>query len=234
MEQSKENKIIIISAGGTSQEIVDIIQAINEKHPTWDLLGYLDDDPSKQGREFNGIKVIGTIDDFKNYKGVWTIVPIRNPESYSISKQIVNKLSYLNPKYATLIHPSSSVSKESSIGPGTVIFPYCTISPGVSIGNHVLVFPNVTIAHDTKVGDYATISAGVNISGRNRIGEGVYIGTNATIVNVVEIKKWSLIGAGSMVAHDIEDYSFVLGNPARIIKKQETVHSLEELRNDKK
>jgi sugar O-acyltransferase (sialic acid O-acetyltransferase NeuD family) len=219
MKQSEKRKIIIIGAGGTSQEIVDIIEAINQEHPTWDLLGYLDDDPNKQGKEFNGVKVIGTINDFKKYNDVWLIVPLGNPKSYFIRKRIVNKLSHLNPKYATLIHPSSYVSKESSVGQGTVIFPYCSISPGASIGSHVLVFPNVTIAHESKIGSYATLTAGVNISGDNIIEEGVYVGTNATIVNMVKVKKWSLIAAGSMVAQDIAEYSFVMGFPGRVIKK---------------
>lgn len=219
MKQSEKRKIIIIGAGGTSQEIVDIIKAINQEHPTWDLLGYLDDDPNKQGKEFNSVKVIGTINDFKNYKDIRIIVPLGNPKSYFIRKRVVNKLSYLNPKYATLIHPSSYVSEESSVGPGTVIFPYCSISPGASIGNHVLVFPNVTVAHGSKIGSYATLTAGVNISGDNIIEEGVYVGTNATIVNKVKVKKWCLIGAGSMVAQNIAEYSFVMGFPGRVIKK---------------
>ena len=216
---SERRKIIILGAGGTCQEIVDIIKAINQEHPIWDLLGYLDDDPNKQGKEFNGIKVIGTINDFKNYKDVWIINPLGNPKSYFIRKRAVNKLSYLNPKYATLIHPSSYVSEKCIVGSGTVIFPYCSISPGVNIGSHVLVFSNVTVGHGSKIESYATLTAGVNISGDNIIEEGVYVGSNATIVNKVTVKKWCLIGAGSLVAHNIDEYSFVLGNPGRVIRK---------------
>jgi len=40
-----------------------------------------------------------------------------------------------------------------------------------------------------------------------------------TILAGVTIGKGCVVGAGSIVTNDVEDYSVVVGNPARTIKK---------------
>ena len=40
-----------------------------------------------------------------------------------------------------------------------------------------------------------------------------------TILAGVTIGNGCVIGAGSVVTRDVEDYSVVVGNPARVIKK---------------
>ena len=40
-----------------------------------------------------------------------------------------------------------------------------------------------------------------------------------TILAGVTIGKGCVVGAGSVVTKDIEDYSVVVGNPARLLKK---------------
>ncbi|WP_394358772.1 DapH/DapD/GlmU-related protein [Hydrogenimonas thermophila] len=47
-----------------------------------------------------------------------------------------------------------------------------------------------------------------------------WIGRNVTIVPGVTIGKASVIGAGSVVTKNIEPYSIVGGNPAKLIKKR--------------
>lgn len=51
-----------------------------------------------------------------------------------------------------------------------------------------------------------------------RIGEGSWIGEHVCIIGA-SIGKHCVIGANSVVTHDIPDYSVVVGAPARIIKK---------------
>ena len=80
-KENKIRKIVILGAGGTSQEIVDVIKAINKEKNEWDICGYLDDDPNKQGKEIDGIKVIGTIKDFDYGDDIWVINALGNPNS---------------------------------------------------------------------------------------------------------------------------------------------------------
>lgn len=47
--------------------------------------------------------------------------------------------------------------------------------------------------------------------------KGATIGANATIVCGCEIGCYALIGAGSVVTHDVLPYALMVGNPARCI-----------------
>lgn len=52
------------------------------------------------------------------------------------------------------------------------------------------------------------------------IGNDVWIGYGATILSGVNIGDGAVIAAGALVVSDVEPYSIVAGNPARIIKKR--------------
>jgi acetyltransferase-like isoleucine patch superfamily enzyme len=93
----------------------------------------------------------------------------------------------------------------------------------VKIGNRSMLGANVTIA-DTDFHD---------ISSRNRryagipddslfapiiIEENVFIGTNTIILKGVTIGANSVIGAGSVVTHNIPENVIAAGNPCKIIK----------------
>ena len=61
------------------------------------------------------------------------------------------------------------------------------------------------------------------------IGNDVWIGNRALILQGVTIGDGAVVGAGSVVTKDVEPYSVVAGNPARVIKKRfddETVEKL--------
>ena len=44
---------------------------------------------------------------------------------------------------------------------------------------------------------------------------GAALGANCTILAGTTIGRWALVGAGSVVTHDVADFELVVGNPAR-------------------
>ena len=54
---------------------------------------------------------------------------------------------------------------------------------------------------------------------RTLVKRGASIGTSATILCGVTIGENSVIGAGSVVTHDVPDHAVVAGNPARVMRK---------------
>jgi virginiamycin A acetyltransferase len=52
------------------------------------------------------------------------------------------------------------------------------------------------------------------------IGNDVWVGSNVIIMSGVTIGDGAVIGAGSVVTSDIEPYTIVAGNPAKVIKKR--------------
>ena len=51
-----------------------------------------------------------------------------------------------------------------------------------------------------------------------RIGNDVWIGNDVTILSGVTIGDGAVIGNGAVIASDVEPYSVMIGNPARMIK----------------
>lgn len=50
------------------------------------------------------------------------------------------------------------------------------------------------------------------------IKKGAWIGAGATILPGVTIGKHAIVGAASVVTHDVPDYGVAVGNPARVIR----------------
>ena len=50
------------------------------------------------------------------------------------------------------------------------------------------------------------------------IRQGAWIGAGATITPGVTIGRYAIVGASSVVTHDVGDYEVVVGNPARVIR----------------
>ncbi len=111
-----------------------------------------------------------------------------------------------------------SIGNNVSINRKCSIFgSYYDKSTLIVIGNNVAIAPEVKIFSASH--DYQDISL-------PDYGEGIYIedyvwiGGGAIILPGVKIGKGSVIGAGSIVTHDIPDWSVAVGNPARVIKKR--------------
>lgn len=115
--------------------------------------------------------------------------------------------------------PKLKIGKNCNFGD----FIHLTSSNSVTIGDNVLTGRWVTIT-DNSHGD--TNRECLKIPPEKRpifskgsvvIEDNVWIGDKVTILPNTRIGKGSIIGANSVVAHDIPAYSIVVGNPARIL-----------------
>lgn len=128
-------------------------------------------------------------------------------------KQIVQKLSC---EFGTVIHPSSIVSPNATIGDGSVVMHGAIVQSGVTVGRHCILNTGASIDHECTLEDYVHISPQATLCGNVHIGEGAWIGAAAVVIPGVKIGKWAVIGAGSVVVDDIPDEVVAYGNPCRI------------------
>jgi UDP-3-O-[3-hydroxymyristoyl] glucosamine N-acyltransferase len=68
-------------------------------------------------------------------------------------------------KLASIIAPSSFVSRTARIGAGCVIYPNCFIGLNVTLGNRVFILSGSIINHDGKLGDRVVVCSGVSLAG---------------------------------------------------------------------
>lgn len=121
-----------------------------------------------------------------------------------------------------------------TIGEGTFIGPFVEIQAGARIGARCRVQSHAFICDLVEIGDDCVISHGAKFINdtfagggpargdrskwrATRIGNHVSIGTNATILPV-SICDHVVIGAGSVVTHDITEPGTYAGNPVRRLR----------------
>jgi sugar O-acyltransferase (sialic acid O-acetyltransferase NeuD family) len=212
-------KLLIFPFGGNGKESLLSILAINKAGQEWDVAGFIDDDQTLHGKEYNGVQVLGGRELLKEYSDIFVLAVPGSPKGYLKRRSIIESLAVDRSCFATIIHPSVVRAPDSVVGYNTLLMPHVVASCGVRIGSHCVVLPNTVISHDSTVGDYCCIGSNVSISGSVSIGAECYIGSGVRVREDIRIGNRSLIGLGSNVISDIEEGTVVVGNPARAIRR---------------
>lgn len=94
---------------------------------------------------------------------------------------------------------------------------------GVEIGARTLIGHGVKIIadnHVVPVGRGRIFGAG-SVKRPIRIGSDVWIGANAVVLAGRTIGDGAVVGAASAVTRDVEPYTIVAGNPARLVRRRD-------------
>lgn len=109
------------------------------------------------------------------------------------------------------------------IGNGTYINSGCVIysGHGVKIGDHVLIAANCTLAavnHAFERRDVLIRDQGFQRSrGGILIEDDVWVGANSVLLDGTLLRRGAVIGAGSVVRHEVPEYSISVGSPAKVV-----------------
>lgn len=209
--------LVIIGAGGSAPELVDIVEAMNAVRPTFTLLGFLDDSPSKQGRSVGDLPVLGTTDMAAEMKDALFVLGIAHYRRPRCRADLAARLGLPHERFGTLIHPSANISNRATLGSGIMAGSFAMISPGATVGNHVFVAPYAHVSHDATAGDGATMAAGSMLCGGSKLGAGAYMGARSVLMDGVCVGDGAVVGIGAVVIRDVAPDAVVVGNPARPI-----------------
>jgi acetyltransferase-like isoleucine patch superfamily enzyme len=110
---------------------------------------------------------------------------------------------------------------DTEIGKGVYIGPNCNIGR-CRLENYCTLGSNVHILSGKRQHKFDDLDRPIRDQGgefeKVTIGEDTWIGNAALIM--ADVGKKCIIGAGSVVTKDVENYSIVAGNPARVIGKR--------------
>ena len=204
-------KIIIVGAGGFGREAYYLIKDINKVHPTWELLGFLDDKIESLTDKKIDAPILSTVDAWIPSEDEYFILGIASPRA----KECVAKiLKAKGAKFATLISPMAIINETAEIGEGCVIIALSSIGDCSVVHNFVHV-AGTAIGQDVVVGDYTTTTAYVNIPSAH-IGKRCFIGSHSVIFGNLEDDVE--VVAGSVVFHKVKNGYKVMGYPAKKIE----------------
>ena len=207
--------LIIIGAGGFGREVLQWIKDYNnQKEPTWNVLGFIDDDLGALMGIPCDKRVLERIADHSPRSEVYYTIALASP---LIKKKIALDLKAKGANFANIYHPRAIISEFCEIGQGIILTANAKVSPNVKIGNFVTLLGS-GVGHDAELGDFSTISGYCSINGHVKVGEGAFIASNAVIAPGKKVGAWSYVGMGSMVITNVKEKTKVMGNPARRLK----------------
>ncbi len=154
--------IVIVGAGDLGKELVWLIEDINKQHPTYLILGYLDDDLSKNTYSFNGYRVLGSTREIESLYKITPFSAVLAIGDGKTRKKIVEE----HPKFdswETIIHPTAVVAPTTKIGKGSVLFPQVTVSVDSYIGSFGLLHIHSVICNDCWIANYSSVLANSTI-----------------------------------------------------------------------
>ena len=210
------NNILIYGASGHSKMILDIILKNNE----YNIIGFIDSYKSIN-TEIYGYKVIGNLNSLSKLIQEHTIfgIIIAIGDNF-LRRNAYNKIINIAPdiEFIPVIHPSTVLANDVVIPKGTVLMAGTIINANAKIGEFCILNTKSSLGHDSIMSDFSSMASGATTGGNVRIGFCSAISLDVTIIQNVSIGDYTVIGAGSLVLNDIEDFKKAYGTPINYIE----------------
>lgn len=207
---------MIIGTGGVGRYVYHTIEEINAESAQWNVIGFIDDDPSKHHLELCGREVLGGTDWLRSGYVSNVVIAIGDP--FARFRVVRRLMSIRQLEYPAIIHPRAWISRSVRIGQGVIIYPGVTIDCDVRIGNFSIINKQSVVGHDVVLEDFSTLSPSVSIGGSSLLGEGAFMGIGSCTIQHVTIGRWSVVGAGATVISNLPERVVAVGVPAKVIK----------------
>lgn len=210
--------LVIIGAGGFGRETLALVEEINEANPTWNFLGFIDDNPDATTAE--GATILGGMDYLKNMNPKpYAIIPIASAKA---REKLAGMCEEYGVPFATLIHPNVKIKgKLCTIGEGSILCDGVILAVNSHVGKHCIMNFGCGLGHDTTIADYVSMMSETITGGDTYIGKGCYFGLRCTIINQINITENCIFGASATVVKDVTVPGTYVGVPAKLIKPLE-------------
>ncbi|HEY4934471.1 MAG TPA: acetyltransferase [Terriglobales bacterium] len=203
---------IVVGASGHAKVLVDALRKQNEH-----VLGFVDPREDLWGKQILGAPVLGGDE----------VVLERTPSSIHMANGIGSIGSVAKRKRAyewyvekgyffpAVIHPSSVVGDQVTIGKGVQLMAGSVVQTGTVLGDNVIVNTNASVDHDCWIEEYVHVAPGAVLSGGVKVGKGTHIGVGAVVIQGIRIGSDCIVAAGAVVIRDISSGAKVGGVPAK-------------------
>jgi acetyltransferase EpsM len=205
--------LIVVGGGELARVIIETAIAEGK----WRIVGFVDPTPCDETVRRLKLPRLGTDTDIGRFPNAMTVLGVGTIKVSDVRRNIVDRLALPQSRWATIIHPSASVSPSASVAPGAVVLAGAVLCSGVSIGAHCIINLGAKIDHDVKVGAFVHVAPQAALGGGSRVEDHAYIGMGAMIRDHLTVSERNLVGMGAVVTKQFAPGRTLAGVPARDI-----------------
>ncbi len=212
--------IVIVGAGGFGREVASLLKRINRLEPTWELLGFYDDDTVSKPRGSRNAygPILGTVNDLnQTTEPIAVAIAIGFPR---LLKAVRERLTNPLIAFPNIIAPEASILDPDNyqMGEGNILSSFASISCNVQLGNFNIINNRGSFGHDAQIGDYNVFMTACRISGGTTIGEQNLFGVASIVIPGVKVGTGVTVSPGSVIMRKPKDNATYVGNPAKQLK----------------
>lgn len=213
--------IIIIGAGDIGREVAALLKRINAVKPTWNLVGFADDDienkPKGSRNEYG--KVLGTVAEINAVtEPVNVVIAFGSAKTVqAVRSRLTNTLIH----FPNIIAPEAMISDSENykMGQGNVLFAFSSLGCNARIGDFNILINYSSIGHDVNAGDYNVLMTSAHIGGGCRIGSVNTFGMGSVVKSGISVNNYTTLEDGSILLEASQDGGTYMGNPAERLRK---------------
>lgn len=208
--------LAIYGAGGFGRELACLVNLLNKEAPTWNLIGFFDDNPELKGKHNEYGEILGGRDELNAWdKPLHVVIAIG---SGSTVKKIVSGIHNSLIEFPNFFyHSTFSDENNVKLGRGNIVIE-SHLSCAVELGDFNMMNGSIVFGHDDQIGNYNTFMPGVRVSGAVKIGDECFFGVGSIVLQQLKIGDRVKLGAGSVMMTKPKNDSLYIGNPAKIFK----------------
>lgn len=211
--------LLIIGGNGHGSIIASCVKDNCTKYGNdeWAVEGFINDYESR----IDEYPVLGKTSDIpkladEGFYFAWGIHLIgKNP----ITKAAFDRIAVPMDKLATIIHQSAFIGEGVTLDPGCFVMANTYIAPRTHIGCCSMIKANVNIGHDVVCGPLCHFAMGSIIGSYAQIGICSDVALGSVVLEKKRIGNFSMLGAHSLLTHDIPNYEIHVGTPAKFFRK---------------
>ncbi|MFH2117496.1 MAG: NeuD/PglB/VioB family sugar acetyltransferase [Bacillota bacterium] len=212
--------LYIFGSGGFGKDVLEIAKQINKVDNKWNDIVFFVDDGYKTQETVNDIKVL----EFKQFlikyytEKADVIIAVGEP---SLRKLKWNLLTEHKVSLTKIVHPSVYIPESTIIEEGVIIGKNAMIASNSLIRFNSVIQPMASLGHDCIINCHSVISTFCSIGGGCEVGEASFFGLNSSLRENKSVGVNSIVSMGAIVQNNISENMIVMGNPARVIAKND-------------
>jgi acetyltransferase EpsM len=207
-------RLVIVGAGGHAMVVADLADLAG-----YTVVGFIDDVfIERRGTPFCRATVVGGAEQLAILLAAGVRHAVVAIGECAARQALADRACKHGFDLVTLCHPTASVARDCTIGPGTVLMAGAIVNPGAEIGSNVIVNTAASVDHECRISDGVHVGPGVRLGGRVQVGRGTWIGIGSVVKDGVRVGPGTIVGAGSLVLRDLPGGVVAFGSPATIVR----------------